>query len=91
MSLSIALASPHMVLPLIVFAISLTASKSPLLAIGNPASITSTFNFSNIFAMRSFSEPVIDAPGLCSPSLNVVSNMTNFSFFIGMLSLLFFA
>ena len=66
-------------LPFIDDAIFFTASKSPLLAIGKPASITSTFSFSKIFAILSFSEGFIDAPGLCSPSLRVVSNITNFS------------
>ena len=56
-------------------AIDLIASKSPLLEAAKPASITSTFSFSNCLAMRIFSSRVMDAPGLCSPSRKVVSNM----------------
>src|SRR5271157_1719609 len=60
---------------LIVFAIMETALKSSSDAMGKPASITSTPSFSNCFATRSFSCVFIVAPGDCSPSLNVVSNM----------------
>ena len=38
--------------------------------------------------MRSFSSFVIDAPGLCSPSRMVVSNMINFSFFMSVSALI---
>ncbi len=59
---------------------SRTASKSPLDAIGKPASIISTPSSSNTLAMRSFSSRFMDAPGDCSPSRKVVSNMmTRFS------------
>jgi hypothetical protein len=34
---------------------------------------------SSALAMRTFSSFVMEAPGLCSPSRNVVSNMTSFS------------
>ena len=88
-SFSIALAKAQIVLFFIFEDILNTASKSPLLAIGNPASITSTFNFSSTFAMRSFSETFIDAPGLCSPSLNVVSNITNLSLSLDILIFFF--
>jgi hypothetical protein len=47
------------------------------LAMGKPASITSTRIRSSILAMRTFSSLVIDAPGLCSPSRKVVSKMIN--------------
>jgi hypothetical protein len=40
-----------------------------------PASMTSTHSRSSCRAMRVFSSFVIDAPGLCSPSRNVVSKM----------------
>ena len=53
--------------------IRLTASKSPWEATGNPASITSTFNFSNWRARRNFSALFMLAPGDCSPSRRVVS------------------
>ena len=56
-----------------------TASKSPGLAIGKPASMTSTRMRSSALAMRTFSSRVIDAPGLCSPSRRVVSKMINLS------------
>src|SRR5262249_29436833 len=46
------------------------------------ASITSTRMRSRWRAMRSFSSLVIDAPGLCSPSRMVVSNMINCSFMV---------
>ena len=53
-----------------------TASKSPLEAIGKPASITSTRMSSRILASSSFSSMDIEAPGDCSPSRMVVSNST---------------
>ena len=64
----------------IVFATALIASKSPGLAAAKPASITLTPNFSSCFAILIFSSWVIDAPGLCSPSRNVVSNIINLFF-----------
>ena len=60
---------------LMLSATSFTAAKSPGLAMAKPASITSTFSRSSARAMRSFSSPVMDAPGLCSPSRRVVSKM----------------
>ena len=57
------------------FAISRTASKSPLDAIGKPASMMSTPISSRTSEMRSFSSIFIDAPGDCSPSRRVVSKM----------------
>src|SRR3954447_13677248 len=56
-------------------AISLTAWKSPSEVIGKPASMTSTPMSSSISAMSSFSSKVMVAPGHCSPSRKVVSNM----------------
>ncbi|MDT4868094.1 hypothetical protein FQZ97_1030400 [compost metagenome] len=65
----------HTVLSLMASAIALTAAKSPGLAMAKPASITSTRKRSRALAMRSFSSPVMEAPGLCSPSRSVVSKM----------------
>src|SRR5690242_18532326 len=79
MSVSLARASAHTVLSLIAPAIALTAAKSPFDDAGKPASITSTRNRSSCLAMRIFSSLVIDAPGLCSPSRNVVSKMIKWS------------
>ena len=56
-------------------AIARTASKSPSLVIGNPASITSTPSASSCRAISSFSAWFSDAPGDCSPSRSVVSKM----------------
>ena len=56
-------------------AISLTAWKSPSEVIGNPASITSTPISSSISAISSFSSKLMVAPGHCSPSRKVVSNI----------------
>jgi hypothetical protein len=63
------------VLSVTIWAISRTASKSPLEAIGKPASITSTPISSRILASSSFSSIDIEAPGDCSPSRMVVSKM----------------
>jgi hypothetical protein len=79
MSRSNARARPHTVLSLMVAATAFTDSKSPLLAAGNPASITSTRMRSSWRAMRTFSSRVIEAPGLCSPSRKVVSKIINLS------------
>ena len=75
MSLSFARASPQITLSFTARATACTAAKSPSLAAGKPASITSTFMRSSWRPMRIFSSFVIDAPGLCSPSRIVVSNM----------------
>ena len=77
-SLSRALAREHIVESFTAFATAWTASKSPCEAIAKPASITSTFIFSKLLAIRTFSSLVIEAPGDCSPSLKVVSNIINF-------------
>src|SRR6266576_2439225 len=81
-SFSLARASAHTVLFLIALAMALTAAKSPFEEAGKPASITSTFSRSSCLAMRIFSSLVIDAPGLCSPSRKVVSNMIKWSFML---------
>src|SRR5882672_10907166 len=82
MSRSLARHSPATVESLIAPATACTASKSPFDEAGKPASITSTRILSNSRAMRSFSSLVIEAPGLCSPSRMVVSNMINLSFMV---------
>ena len=74
---SLARASPQILLSWTCRAIACTASKSPGLAAGNPASITSTCIFSSCRAMRIFSSVVIEAPGLCSPSRKVVSKTSS--------------
>src|SRR5579872_2126543 len=61
-------------------AISETAWKSPSEVMGKPASIMSTPISSSISATSSFSSNVMVAPGHCSPSRKVVSNMKTRSF-----------
>ena len=68
-------ARPQMTGPLMVRAMAWTLSKSPVLAMGKPASITSTPSSARASAMRSFSVRFIEKPGDCSPSRRVVSNM----------------
>src|SRR5208283_4912562 len=74
-SCSLALASPAIVAPCTSAAILCTASKSPGEATGKPASMMSTPSFTSCRASCSFSSTFIEAPGDCSPSLNVVSNI----------------
>src|SRR3712207_2309446 len=52
-----------------------TASKSPLDAMGKPASMMSTPMVSSSSATSSFSSRVMVAPGHCSPSRRVVSKI----------------
>ena len=52
-----------------------TASKSPVEAIGKPASMMSTPRSASLPAMRTFSLMVMLQPGACSPSRSVVSKM----------------
>ncbi len=75
-SLAVARARPQMVDSVTSSAMRRTASKSPLEAIGKPASMTSTPISSRILASSSFSSSDMEAPGDCSPSRMVVSNMT---------------
>jgi hypothetical protein len=75
MSLRAARASPATVAFLTRFETSRTASKSPLEAIGNPASMMSTPISSNSDATWIFSSRFIEQPGDCSPSRRVVSKM----------------
>src|SRR6266581_1756387 len=82
MSRSLARHRPATVESLITPATACTASKSPFEDAGKPASITSTRMRSSCRAMRSFSSLVIEAPGLCSPSRMVVSNIISRSFMV---------
>src|SRR2546429_251779 len=82
MSRSLARHRPATVVSLIMPATACTASKSPFEEAGKPASITSTRMRSSCRAMRSFSSLVMEAPGLCSPSRMVVSNMMSRSFMV---------
>ena len=66
---------PAMVEPFTLLAIASTASKSPWLAIGNPASITSTPRRASWSAISSFSPTSSEIPGDCSPSRRVVSKI----------------
>ena len=56
-------------------AIASTASKSPWLAIGNPASMMSTPRRASCSAISSFSPTSSEMPGDCSPSRRVVSKI----------------
>jgi len=56
-----------------------TDSKSPGLETGNPASMTSTPRRTSCLAISIFSPVFMLAPGDCSPSRNVVSNMRTVS------------
>ena len=73
------LAKPHGIDFFKTLLIALTASKSPGDAIGNPASIISTPSSSKTLAIWIFSSRLIDAPGDCSPSRIVVSNIKTLS------------
>jgi hypothetical protein len=72
-------ASPAIIGPSISSEIRLTASKSPSLMIGKPASMTSTPSRASCRATSIFSRKFIDAPGHCSPSRSVVSKMITLS------------
>ena len=61
--------------PLTDSAIASTPAKSPSLAAGKPASITSTPSLASWTAISSFSDTDSAMPGACSPSRNVVSRM----------------
>ena len=56
-----------------------TASKSPWLAIGKPASMTSTPSRPSCSAISSFSPTSSEMPGDCSPSRRVVSKIFTWS------------
>src|SRR5215218_7460378 len=68
-------ASAAMTGPLTLEAISLTASNSPSLETGKPASITSTSRRASCSAISTFSARVSAIPGACSPSRSVVSKI----------------
>src|SRR3954467_10559137 len=65
-------------------AMACTASKSPGLVIGKPASMTSTPSLASCWAISSFSAVFSEMPGDCSPSRSVVSKICTRS--IGFLS-----
>ena len=66
---------PQMTGPLTPRAMACTDSKSPWLATGKPASITSTPRRASCSAISSFSPWSSEMPGDCSPSRRVVSKM----------------
>src|SRR5436190_6885140 len=68
-------ASAAMTGPFTVSAISRTASNSPSLETGKPASMMSTFSRASCSAISTFSARVRAMPGACSPSRSVVSKM----------------
>src|SRR5574341_119861 len=74
-SLRLARDRPAMVAPWTVRAIARTASKSPWLATGKPASMTSTPRRASCSAISSLALAFRSMPGACSPSLRVVSKM----------------
>ncbi len=74
-SFSVQRAKPATVEVVISAAMADTASKSPWLVMGNPASMMSTPSCSSARAISSFSFRFSDAPGDCSPSRSVVSKM----------------
>ena len=55
-----------------------TPLNSPSEITGKPASIASTPNASSFFAIESFCSGDKETPIVCSPSLNVVSNILTF-------------
>src|SRR5439155_6936778 len=74
-SATCARASPAMTGPSTWRAIAWTASKSPGLVIGKPASMTSTPSLASWWAISSFSCVFSEMPGDCSPSRKVVSKI----------------
>ena len=75
MSRSLHRARPQTEEPVTLAAMARTASKSPIDAMGNPASMTSTPIAASARAISSFSAIFMLAPGDCSPSRNVVSKI----------------
>ena len=67
--------SPAMTGPFTVRAMACTASKSPSLDTGNPASMMSTPRRASCSAISSFSATSREMPGDCSPSRSVVSKI----------------
>ena len=89
MSLGRARASPQMVGPSTLSAITFTASKSPSDEIGNPASMISTPISARSCATSIFSAVFILAPGDCSPSRSVVSKIRMYLLSIGLSAIIF--
>ena len=77
-----ALAKAATVGPSIESTILSTLSNCTFDEIGKPASIISTFNLDNCFAISTFSIMDKEAPGDCSPSLRVVSKIFIYSFIL---------
>ena len=75
MSCTLVRARPQITGPCTSRAIASTASKSPGLVIGKPASITSTPRRASWRAISSFSLLFSEMPGDCSPSRSVVSKI----------------
>src|SRR3989338_2692798 len=75
MSFLLVLARPQISAFKFACAINFTACRSPSDTIGKPASIASTPSASSFFAMSSFCSGDNATPGVCSPSLSVVSNI----------------
>src|SRR5690606_75015 len=63
-------------------AMEFTHAKSPWLVIGKPASMTSTPRRANACAISSFCAVLSATPGLCSPSLSVVSKKRTYPTFL---------
>ena len=70
---------PAIVDPRTPLAMASTASKSPWLAIGNPASMMSVPRRASCSAISSFSPTSSEMPGDCSPSRSVVSKIRTWS------------
>ena len=87
-SLAPARERPQTTLSFTVSAMARTASKSPLEAMGKPASITSTRISSSSRASSIFSSWLMEAPGDCSPSRMVVSKMRMWGLAADMISVL---
>ena len=68
-----------MIGPFTDFGIASTASKSPSLAFGNPASMTSTPRRASWSAIFKVSPTSSEMPGDCSPSRRVVSKISTWS------------
>ncbi len=75
MSVSVARARPHTSAFKPCFAIALMACISPCDTIGKPASIASIPSSSSLIATCTFCSGVMVTPGVCSPSLRVVSKI----------------
>ena len=69
------LANPHTAVVVKVLAIASTDLKLPVLEAGKPASSTSTPHFSSCLAIFNLSSKLKLTPGVCSPSLSVVSKI----------------